>query len=71
MSEAARKEERDIVTRDIERLRSSIQTVCRNSLPLGKIIDYFQEDRDAMQAEWQTWQQENKELAQALQEEQR
>nr|XP_043874991.1 TRAF3-interacting protein 1 isoform X3 [Solea senegalensis] len=71
VSEAARKEERDIVIRDIERVRSSIQTVCRNSLPLGKIMDYFQEDRDAMQAEWYTWQQENKELAQALLEEQR
>ncbi|XP_063744379.1 TRAF3-interacting protein 1 isoform X2 [Eleginops maclovinus] len=71
VSEAARKKERDIVTREIERLRSSIQTVCRSTLPLGKIMDYIQEDMDAMQAELQTWRRENKEHAQALLQEQR
>ncbi|XP_040003457.1 TRAF3-interacting protein 1 isoform X2 [Xiphias gladius] len=71
VSEAARKKERDMVTREIERLRSSIQTVCRSSLPLGKIMDYIQEDVDAMQAELHTWRRENKEHAQALQQEQR
>ncbi|CAK6963663.1 TRAF3-interacting protein 1 isoform X1 [Scomber scombrus] len=71
MSEAARKKERDLVTREIERLRSSIQTVCRSTLPLGKIMDYIQEDMDAMQAELHTWRRENKEHAQALLQEQR
>ncbi|KAI3356500.1 hypothetical protein L3Q82_017707 [Scortum barcoo] len=71
VSEAARKKERDMVTREIERLRSSIQTVCRSTLPLGKIMDYIQEDMDAMQAELNTWRRENKEHAQALLEEQR
>ncbi|XP_029315467.1 LOW QUALITY PROTEIN: TRAF3-interacting protein 1-like [Cottoperca gobio] len=71
VSEAARKKERDMVTREIERLRSSIQTVCRSTLPLGKIMDYIQEDMDAMQAELQTWRRENKEHAQALLQEQR
>ncbi|XP_070694199.1 TRAF3-interacting protein 1 isoform X2 [Pempheris klunzingeri] len=71
VSEAARKKERDLVTREIERLRSSIQTVCRSTLPLGKIMDYIQEDMDAMQAELHTWRQENKEHAQALLQEQR
>ncbi|XP_019945136.2 TRAF3-interacting protein 1 isoform X2 [Paralichthys olivaceus] len=69
--EAARKKERDVVTKEIERLRSSIQTVCRSSLPLGKIMDYIQEDMDAMQAELNTWRQENKEHAQALVQEQK
>ncbi|KAM7380812.1 hypothetical protein PAMP_004085 [Pampus punctatissimus] len=71
VSEAARKKERDLVTREIERLRSSIQTVCRSTLPLGKIMDYIQEDMDAMQAELHTWRRENKEHAQALLQEQR
>uniref|UniRef100_A0A672FXA7 TRAF3-interacting protein 1 n=1 Tax=Salarias fasciatus TaxID=181472 RepID=A0A672FXA7_SALFA len=71
LSEAAQKKERDMVTREIERLRSSIQMVCRSSLPLGKIMDYIQEDKDAMQAELQAWQRENKEHAQALLQEQR
>ncbi|XP_037645066.1 TRAF3-interacting protein 1 isoform X1 [Sebastes umbrosus] len=71
VSEAARKKEQDMVTREIERLRSSIQTVCRSTLPLGKIMDYIQEDMDAMQAELQTWRRENKEHAQALLQEQR
>ncbi|XP_045910004.1 TRAF3-interacting protein 1 isoform X1 [Micropterus dolomieu] len=71
LSEAARKKERDMVTREIERLRSSIQTVCRSTLPLGKIMDYIQEDMDAMQAELHTWRRENKEHAQALLQEQR
>uniref|UniRef100_UPI003AB0FF5F TRAF3-interacting protein 1 isoform X1 n=1 Tax=Centroberyx gerrardi TaxID=166262 RepID=UPI003AB0FF5F len=71
VSEAARKKERDLVSREIERLRSSIQTVCRSTLPLGKIMDYIQEDMDAMQAELHTWRRENKEHAQALLQEQR
>nr|XP_046260331.1 TRAF3-interacting protein 1 isoform X2 [Scatophagus argus] len=71
VSEAARKKEWDMVTREIDRLRSSIQTVCRSTLPLGKIMDYIQEDMDAMQAELNTWRRENKEHAQALQQEQR
>lgn len=71
VSEAARNKERGMVTREMERLRSSIQTVCRSTLPLGKIMDYIQEDMDAMQAELNTWRRENKEHAQALLQEQR
>ncbi|XP_047226808.1 TRAF3-interacting protein 1 isoform X2 [Girardinichthys multiradiatus] len=71
VSETARKKEREQVTREIERLHSSIQMVCRSSLPLGKIMDYIQEDVDAMQAELQGWRRENKEHAQALLQEQR
>lgn len=59
------------MTREIDRLRSSIQTVCRSTLPLGKIMDYIQEDMDAMHAELNTWRRENKEHVQALLEEQR
>ncbi|KAG9349433.1 hypothetical protein JZ751_027876 [Albula glossodonta] len=71
VSEAAQRKERELVSREIERLRSSIQTVCRSALPLGKIMDYIQEDMDSMQNELQTWRRENQEHAQALLEEQR
>ncbi|XP_051998175.1 TRAF3-interacting protein 1-like isoform X2 [Xyrauchen texanus] len=71
VSEASRKKERELVAKEIERLRSSIQTVCRSALPLGKIMDYIQEDMDSMQNELQTWRKENKENTQALQQEQR
>ncbi|XP_055070814.2 TRAF3-interacting protein 1 isoform X2 [Misgurnus anguillicaudatus] len=71
VSEASRRKERELVAKEIDRLRSSIQTVCRSALPLGKIMDYIQEDMDSMQNELQTWHKENKENAQALLQEQR
>ncbi|XP_037095618.1 TRAF3-interacting protein 1 isoform X3 [Syngnathus acus] len=67
----ATKKEQDLVTREVERLRASIQSVCQSALPLGKIMDYVQEDIDAMQAELQSWRKENKEHAQALLQEQK
>ncbi|XP_077473723.1 TRAF3-interacting protein 1-like [Stigmatopora argus] len=70
-SEESRKQEQDLVTREIERLRASIQSVCQSALPLGKIMDYVQEDIDAMQAELQSWRRENKEHSQALMQEQK
>ncbi|XP_077584135.1 TRAF3-interacting protein 1-like isoform X2 [Stigmatopora nigra] len=66
LSEEALKQEKDLVSREVERLRASIQLVCQSALPLGKIMDYVQEDIDAMQVELQSWRRENKEHAQAL-----
>ncbi|TSK92920.1 TRAF3-interacting protein 1 [Bagarius yarrelli] len=71
MLEAARKKERELVLKEIERLRTSVQSVCRSALPLGKIMDYIQEDMDSMQNELQNWRRENKEHAEALLQEQR
>ncbi|XP_036624674.1 TRAF3-interacting protein 1 isoform X3 [Trichosurus vulpecula] len=68
--EAAWKKEKDIVSKEIEKLRTSIQTLCRSALPLGKIMDYIQEDMDAMQNELQLWHAENRQHAEALQKEQ-
>ncbi|XP_070614543.1 TRAF3-interacting protein 1 [Erythrolamprus reginae] len=70
LSEAAKRKEKDLVTKEIEKFRGSIQTLCRSALPLGKIMDYIQEDVDAMKNELQTWQNENKELEEILQKEQ-
>uniref|UniRef100_A0A8C9PLQ2 TRAF3-interacting protein 1 n=1 Tax=Spermophilus dauricus TaxID=99837 RepID=A0A8C9PLQ2_SPEDA len=68
--ESAWKKEKDIVSKEIEKLRVSIQTLCKSALPLGKIMDYIQEDVDAMQNELQLWHMENKQHAEALQKEQ-
>ncbi|XP_030435799.1 TRAF3-interacting protein 1 isoform X2 [Gopherus evgoodei] len=70
LSEAARRKEKDLVSKEIEKFRASIQTLCRSALPLGKIMDYIQEDMDAMKNELQMWQHENKQHAEALQKEQ-
>ena len=71
VSDAAQRKARDLVGREMERLRGSVQTVCRSALPLGKIMDYIQEDMDSMQAELLAWRRENQQHAAALQEEQR
>ncbi|CAL8341424.1 unnamed protein product [Boreogadus saida] len=71
VSDAAQRKARDLVGREMERLRGSVQTVCRSALPLGKIMDYIQEDMDSMQAELLAWRRENLQHAAALQEEQR
>ncbi|XP_054426904.1 TRAF3-interacting protein 1 [Pteronotus mesoamericanus] len=68
--ESAWKKEKDIVSKEIEKLRASIQTLCKSALPLGKIMDYLQEDVDAMQSELQLWRSESRQHARALQLEQ-
>ncbi|XP_072833481.2 TRAF3-interacting protein 1 isoform X1 [Pogona vitticeps] len=70
LSEAARRKEKDLVAKEIDKFRGSIQALCRSALPLGKIMDYIQEDVDAMKNELQMWQKENKQLEEALQKEQ-
>ncbi|KAM6421621.1 TRAF3-interacting protein 1 isoform 1-T1 [Rhynochetos jubatus] len=70
ISEAARKKERDLVAKEIEKFQVSIQTLCRSALTLGRIMDYIQEDMDAMKNELQMWRHENRQHAEALQKEQ-
>lgn len=60
-----------MVAKEIEKFQVSIQTVCQNAFWLGRVVDYIQEDMDAMRNELQAWRQENREHAQALQREQR
>ncbi|NXI42333.1 MIPT3 protein, partial [Galbula dea] len=70
VSEAARKKERDLVAKEMEKFQVSIQTLCRNALMLGRIMDYIQEDMDAMKNELQMWRHENRQHAEVLQKEQ-
>lgn len=60
-----------MVAKEIEKFQVSIQTVCQNAFRLGRIVDYIQEDMDAMRNELHTWRQENREHTEALQREQR
>lgn len=68
--ESAWRKEKDVVSKEIERLRASVQTLCKSALPLGKIMDYVQEDADAMQRELRLWHAERRRHAEALQKEQ-
>ncbi|NWY96790.1 MIPT3 protein, partial [Loxia curvirostra] len=70
VSEASRKRERDLVAKEIEKFQGSIQTVCQHVLRLGRMVDYIQEDMDAMRNELLLWRQENREHAEALRREQ-
>ncbi|KDR18871.1 TRAF3-interacting protein 1 isoform X2 [Zootermopsis nevadensis] len=60
--EAGRHREKALAGREIDRLRGSIQTLTRAANPLGKLMDFLQEDVDSMQRELRMWQQTNTEL---------
>jgi len=68
-SEAQRVREREAASKEIERLREDIQNLCRSANPLGKIVDYIQEDVDAMQKEMTMWKKEHAEHSNSLSEE--
>ncbi|ESO96423.1 hypothetical protein LOTGIDRAFT_159832 [Lottia gigantea] len=63
MNDATRRKQREQVKKEIDKLRSSIQSLTRSANPLGKIMDYVQEDLDSMQKELEKWKGENKEHA--------
>ncbi|KAK3106641.1 hypothetical protein FSP39_024324, partial [Pinctada imbricata] len=63
ISDAQRMKQRQQVQKEIDKLRVSIQTLTRSANPLGKIMDYVQEDLDSMQKELDRWKQENKQHA--------
>ncbi|KAM9248884.1 TRAF3-interacting protein 1 isoform 2-T2 [Dugong dugon] len=60
--------------KDYEKLQPSAKpgekTLCKSALPLGKIMDYIQEDVDAMRNELQLWRSESRQHAEALHKEQ-
>ena len=70
-NDAAKRKEREMVQKEIDKLRSTIQTLTRSANPLGKIMDFIQEDLDQMQKELEMWKQEHKDNTLALQREQR
>ncbi|XP_066992920.2 TRAF3-interacting protein 1 [Anabrus simplex] len=69
--DAGRQREREIVSKEVERLRTSIQTLTRAANPLGKLMDFLQEDVDTMQRELRNWRIMNNDLRKQLLEEER
>ncbi|RUS90328.1 hypothetical protein EGW08_001926 [Elysia chlorotica] len=59
MSDAQRRKQREQVQKEVDKLRGSIQSLTRSANPLGKVMDYVQEDLDAMQQELDKWRSEN------------
>ena len=55
--------------KEIEALRSAIQLLCQNTNPLGKTVDYMQEDVDSMNKELSIWTREASKYKLILEEE--
>lgn len=54
---------------EIASLRNSIQTLCQSSNPLGRCLEYVQEDLDAMSNELEEWRKKRNRRASELAEE--
>ena len=57
ISDMGRRRDREATQKEVDKLRESIQTLTRSANPLGKLMDFLQEDVDAMQRELDTWKQ--------------
>ncbi|KAK0074627.1 hypothetical protein PV325_008011 [Microctonus aethiopoides] len=53
--EAGLKKDRDVVVKEIDKLRGTIQSLTRTTNPLGKLLDFLQEDAEIMEKELQDW----------------
>ncbi|KAE8742936.1 hypothetical protein FOCC_FOCC011430 [Frankliniella occidentalis] len=65
--EAGRRRERETAVKEVDRMRSLIQTLTRAAHPLGKLLDSLQEDVDNMQRELSQWQNMQNSLEEQLQ----
>lgn len=52
-------------------LRDKIQSICKGANPLGKTMDYVQEDFENMSKELEKWKKESSEQQAKLEDEQR
>jgi len=55
-----REKEKENIKKDVAKVRVAIQQLSSAANPLGKMMDYVQEDVEAMQKELITWKTENK-----------
>ncbi|KAF7262628.1 hypothetical protein EG68_00111 [Paragonimus skrjabini miyazakii] len=70
LDEATRQRERANIEKEVERICQALQSLSRSALPLGKLMDFVQEDLESMQQEFERWTVENQALrAQIRQEE--
>ena len=49
IGESTRAKDRESTLREVNKLKSSIQTLTKSAHPLGKLMDFLQEDVDSMQ----------------------
>ncbi|VEL15189.1 unnamed protein product [Protopolystoma xenopodis] len=68
---ARQRQDRLATEKEVARLSNVLQSLTRSALPLGKLMDFIQEDLEAMQAEHERWQAEEKRLRSQLQTETR
>ncbi|RWS26461.1 hypothetical protein B4U80_02463 [Leptotrombidium deliense] len=58
-----------LAVRDIEKLKEGIQMLTRLANPLGRVLDYLQEDVDSMISELKSWEEEYQNNVEQLQKE--
>ncbi|CAG7785395.1 unnamed protein product [Allacma fusca] len=53
---------REVTIAEVDKLKNLMQLMARNANPLGKLMDFVQEDVDAMQRDLNKWREESKKL---------
>ncbi|XP_072750625.1 TRAF3-interacting protein 1 isoform X2 [Anoplolepis gracilipes] len=69
--ESGSKRDREAAAKEIDKLRGTIQTLTRATNPLGKLLDYVQEDVEMMQKELLDWRSQYRQLSEQLEREQK
>ncbi|XP_020289078.1 TRAF3-interacting protein 1 [Pseudomyrmex gracilis] len=69
--ESGSKRDREAAAREIDKLRGTIQSLTRTTNPLGKLLDYVQEDVEMMQKEILDWRSQYRQLTEELEVEER
>lgn len=65
----AKPRDKDKSKDDVLRLRELVQTICRNTVPLARCMDYMQEDLENMNKELEQWRHDKEETQVKLEEE--
>ncbi|KAI4486916.1 hypothetical protein M0802_012235 [Mischocyttarus mexicanus] len=68
--EAGTKRDHEAAIKEIDKLRGTIQMLTRTTNPLGKLLDYLQEDIEMMQKELHDWRNQYNQLSKQLEKEQ-
>ncbi|XP_032662825.1 TRAF3-interacting protein 1 [Odontomachus brunneus] len=69
--ESGSKRDREAAAREVDKLRGTIQTLTRTTNPLGKLLDYVQEDVEMMEKELSDWKSQYRQLSDELEREQK
>ncbi|KAF7397737.1 hypothetical protein HZH68_008959 [Vespula germanica] len=68
--EVGTKRDHEAAIKEIDKLRGTIQSLTRATNPLGKLLDYLQEDIEMMQKELHDWRSQYNQLSKQLEKEQ-